>query len=123
MLSVLLGIVVISIYFIQLFRYDNSLIIISEDWYENEYVHKEINGRIKQIKYFDDHPFKVTITIENEGDNFDLTYGATCINEQFNELVKERDVVYKMNGNRAMKFCKANKECMYFEIEFCAKFK
>lgn len=119
---VLLGSGVISIYFIQLYQYDNSLTIISKDWYENEYVQKEINGRIKQINHFEDQPFKVTITIENEGDHYDLTYGVTCVSELFNTFAKVGDFVYKMKGNQVMKLCKANQECIFWEIDFCGKF-
>ena len=96
---------------------------VSRDWYEKEYVGKEIKGVLKSITEFNGDPFKVVLGIQNKQDEFEVTYGATCVNKEFKEFVQIGDSVFKTQGKKIIQFCKPNDNCREFELNFCHKFK
>ncbi len=96
---------------------------VNEVWYKKEYVGKKINGVLKSINQFDNNPFKVVLVITNKGDEFDISYGVTCVNKEFIDFVQVGDSVFKMRGEKAIQFCKSNSNCRDFELNFCNKFK
>jgi len=96
---------------------------VSRNWYEKEYLEKEIKGVLKSITEFNDDPFKVVLGIQNKQDESELIYGATCVDKEFREFVQIGDSVFKTQGEKTIHFCKLNDSCREFELNFCNKFK
>jgi len=105
------------------YRYKKSMDEVNRDWYEKEYVGKEIKGILKSITEFNDNPFEIVLSVKNEGEEFNISYGITCVDKEFRDFVQEGDSVFKMQGEKPLRFCKPNSNCRDFELNFCNKFK
>ena len=91
-------------------KFNITLAKSQNDWYEKEYVDKEINGVLKSITEFDSNPFMIVLSIKNLGDKFDLTYGTICVDKEFRDFVAIGDSIKKKEGNESVKFCKSKGE-------------
>jgi hypothetical protein len=121
-LIILFGVIlgVIIVFFYPWFRYRESINEVNAMWYEEEYLGKEIIGVLKSMNDFDNDPFKVVLSIKNQRDEFDVTYGVTCIDKNFRSFVSPGDSVFKSSGSKTIRFCKSQpKECKNFELNFC----
>jgi len=105
------------------YEYTNSIYEGGLAWYKKEYVGKKISGVLKTIDQFNNNPSKVVLSITNKGEEFDISYGVTCVEKEFVDFVQEGDSVFKTSGEKLMRFCKTNGNCRNFELNFCDKFK
>jgi hypothetical protein len=121
LLVVVFGLLVIYLGF--WYRYKKSMDEVNRDWYEKEYVGKEIKGVLKSITEFNDNPFKIVLGIQNNQDEFEITYGVTCVDKEFRDFVQVGDSVFKTQGEKPLRFCKSNSNCREFELNFCNKLK
>lgn len=96
---------------------------VNQYWYEKEYVGKEIKGVLKSITEFNDNPFKIVLGIQNNQQEFEITYGVTCVDREFRDFVQVGDSVFKTQGEKLLRFCKSNSVCREFELNFCNKLK
>ncbi len=94
----------------------------SDKWYKEEYVEKEFKGKVKYMQMFDDNPYKIIISID-DGSEFDINYGVTCVDKEFIDFVEIGDSVFKRSEEKAIKFTKDDKKSKIFELNFCGKFK
>lgn len=94
----------------------------SDKWYKKEYIEKEFEGKIKYIQMFNENPYKIIVSI-NDGSEFEISYGVTCVDDEFNNFVKIGDSVIKEKGTKFIKFIKLDKRNKVFELNFCDKFK
>ena len=105
------------------YRYKKSMNEVNSDWYEKEYVEKEIEGVLKSITEFNDNPFKIVLGIQHKQDEFEITYGVTCVNREFRDFVQLGDSVFKIRGEKSLRFCNSKSTCKEFELNFCDKLK
>ena len=103
-------------------RYIKELRRAKKHWYENKYIKRDIKGVLTSIKQFEDNPYQVVLSIKNYGEEFEINYGVTCTNDEFNNFVAVGDSVFKVAGERVINFCKPQKQCKNFELNFCGKF-
>ena len=94
----------------------------ADEFYRNEYVNKSFSGKIYNIVEYDYNPNKIVLSID-DGTEFHLTFGVTCVDNEFNEFVKKGDSVHKISGSKYIKFCKPYGQCKDIELNFCDKFK
>lgn len=45
----------------------------------------------RNITEFNGNPLEVVLSIKNEGEKFDISYGLTCVDSTFRSLVQEGD--------------------------------
>lgn len=123
-LIILLGLVIVFalIYLLKWYMYISALDDQSDKWYKEEYVEKEFKGKIKYIQMFDENPYKIIISIDY-GSEFEISYGVTCVDDDFNNFVTIGDSVMKEKGTKVIKFIKADRRNKVFELNFCDKFK
>jgi hypothetical protein len=119
----LVAIGLLGIYLNYWYRYKKSMDEVSRNWYEKEYFGKEIKGVLKSITEFNDNPFEIVLLIKNEGEEFDVRYGVTCVDKEFRNFVQVGDNVFKMPGEKIIRFCKTKNSCKEYELNFCNKFK
>jgi hypothetical protein len=105
-----------------LYRYNLAIDESAGRWYEKEYLGKRIEGVLASITEFEGNPYKVVIGIRNKGDEFELSYGNTCLDEEFYSFVGVGDSVFKAKNEKALRFCKQNGQCKAFELNFCGRF-
>ncbi len=105
------------------YRYKKSMDEVNREWYEKEYVGKRINGVLKSITEVNDNPFKIVLGIQNNQEEFEITYGATCVDKKFRDFVQVGDSVFKIQGENTIRFCKSKSNCREFELNFCGKLK
>lgn len=104
------------------YSYHRALKEQGKRWYKEEYIEKSINGKVKSIwRYYED-PFQVVVSIKNENDEYDTSYGLTCVDEDFISFVAVGDSVSKMQGEKTIQFCKKQGLCKDFELNFCGEF-
>jgi hypothetical protein len=60
---------------------------------------KEFKGKIKYIQMFDENPYKIIISID-DGSEFEISYGVTCVDDDFNNFVTIGDSVMKQKGTK-----------------------
>ena len=123
--KVIIGIVAIAllVYVGMWVWYNQSIQESNEEWYKTEYVEKTLNGKVISIDEYRGNPKKVTISIKNRGDDFEVTYGVTCVSEEFKDFVKPGMSVQKDKGELVIQFCNEFKECESFELNFCGEFR
>ena len=121
MLVGVLGLLIIYLGF--WYKYKKSMDEVNRDWYQKEYVGKEINGVLKSINEFEDNPFKIVLGIQNNQEEFEITYGVTCVDKEFRDFVQVGDSVFKVKGEKPIRFCKSYNVCREFELNFCNKLK
>lgn len=121
---ILLGLVIVFalIYLSKWYMYISALDGQSNKWYKEEYVEKEFKGKIKYIQMFDENPYKIIISID-DGSEFEISYGVTCVDDEFNNFVTIGDSVMKEKGTKVIKFIKTDRRNKVFELNFCDKFK
>lgn len=118
-----IAVCLIGFYAYYWYRYKSSMDEVNRTWYEKEYVGKEIKGVLKSINEFNGNPFEVVLTVKNQGDEFDISYGVTCVDREFVDFVEIGDSVIKSLGEKVMRFCKTENNCKDYELNFCNKFK
>lgn len=123
LISLIVALIILIIYLGYWYRYKESMDKVNRNWYEKEYVGKEIKGVLKSITEFNDDPFKIVLGIQNKQDEFKVTYGATCVDKGFRDFVQVGDSVFKTQGKKTIQFCKTNGDCREFELNFCNKFR
>lgn len=114
-----LNLIIIFIFF--QYRYKISIEKSNRDWYEKQYVEKAIKGTLKSISEFNGNPHKVILGIQNNKEEFEITYGVTCVDKMFRDFVQVGDSVFKIKGEKTLLFCKINSNCKEFELNFCDK--
>jgi archaellum component FlaF (FlaF/FlaG flagellin family) len=109
-------------YLLPWFQYSKAIDKRTDDWYTNSYIKKSFSGRIKSISNYDSNPNKIVLLID-DGKEFDITYGVTCVDKDFIEFVKQGDSVYKVAGSKYITFAKSHGQRKDIELNFCDKFK
>jgi hypothetical protein len=104
------------------FQYSQELDKQADEWYQNEYINKSFSGHVYRITEYNYNPNKIVLSID-DGTEFHLSYGVTCVDKEFNKFVEEGDSVHKISGSKFITFCKPQGECKDIELNFCDEFK
>ena len=109
-------------YIIFLLKYMKALNDDSKRWYKTEYLDKGIQGVLTDLVIYKEKPYEVLLTIDDINSEFDINYGVTCVSDEFIQFVETGYKVYKIPGDKMMKFCRDTTTCGEFELYTCNDF-
>ena len=120
---VLTALLLFAIFYLwPMYRYSKALDKQADEWYQDEYVNKSFFGRVYSINEYNYDPHRIVLTIDDTTE-FHLSYGVTCVDNDFTSFVSEGDSAYKKAGSKFITFVKSQGQRKEFELNFCDKFK
>ena len=108
-------------YLLPWFQYSRALDNQADEFYKTEYIGKSFSGRVSYIHHQNEDPHKVVISFDDSTE-FDITYGVTCVDDNFNAFVKIGDSAFKNANSKLIRFCKTANNCKDIELYSCGEF-
>jgi hypothetical protein len=117
-LLIALSLVVVPI-IVFIFIYNITLNKAKNEWYQQEYVDKNINGTVQSITEFEGNPFVIVLSLKDVDEIFNLSYGTICVDKEFRDFVAPGDSASKKAGEEVMVFYKSSNAVKTWKLHFC----